>query len=355
MSRRAFREAPRPVVLLLGWLGSKAQNLSKYQKMYQDLGAQVISHQPSIMETAYPAAADRAILNFMKDFNYRYSVLCSMRGEAPPVLVHAMSNAGFIAYGTMLHLASLLRPQPLAPPLTPAAGAGAGGTFEFDPSAWRAAGSGARLTASPASPADRSYRLWGASASASASASGGEAGPHKRQHPLLWDPSSLAVLSAFRQVLRNTQGIVVDSAPSQATVNVWSLGLLSAVLSQPAQSVPEAHPHLLRLARRATERYLSLPPVMQRIREVRHAWQHSVPPCPQLYLYSKADALIPYQHIERFMDQQAAHSTSVLHHCWADSPHCEHLRRHPEQYRSIVRSFMEHCLHSGQTSPESWI
>ena len=35
MSRRAFREAPRPVVLLLGWLGSKAQNLSKYQKMYQ--------------------------------------------------------------------------------------------------------------------------------------------------------------------------------------------------------------------------------------------------------------------------------------------------------------------------------
>lgn len=40
------------------------------------------------------------------------------------------------------------------------------------------------------------------------------------------------------------------------------------MLSQPAQSVPEAHPHLLRLARRATERYLSLPPVMQRIREV---------------------------------------------------------------------------------------
>ena len=92
-------------------------------------------------------------------------------------------------------------------------------------------GSGARLTASPASPADRSYRLWGASASASASASGGEAGPHKRQHPLLWDPSSLAVLSAFRQVLRNTQGIVVDSGEAPCGVLSSAGGACPACMS----------------------------------------------------------------------------------------------------------------------------
>lgn len=39
-----------------------------------------------------------------------------------------------------------------------------------------------------------------------------------------------------------------------------------------------------------------------------------------------ADALIPHQHIERFMEQQAAHGIAVHHHCWDDTPHCEHLR-----------------------------
>lgn len=29
-------------------------------------------------------------------------------------------------------------------------------------------------------------------------------------------------------------------------------------------------------------------------------------------------------------------------------------RKHPEQYRSLVRSFTEHCLHS-HTPPETWI
>ena len=31
-----------------------------------------------------------------------------------------------------------------------------------------------------------------------------------------------------------------------------------------------------------------------------------------------------------------------------------YCRKHPEQYRSLVRSFTEHCLHS-HAPPESWI
>ncbi|KAL4419348.1 hypothetical protein ABPG77_001575 [Micractinium sp. CCAP 211/92] len=350
--RRAFADSPRPAVLLLGWLGSRDQHFNKYARLYQDLGAQVIAHQPSILQTALPDVADRALLRFMRDVTYRYSSLCTVLGDTPPVLVHAMSNAGFIAYGTMLHLVSLLRAQARPPPqpLTPAEGGG--GDLEFDPAAWRAAGVGPRLTASrkPA-PADGSFGLWGDRRLWRGGGSGRRDGG---LHPFVRDPASLAVLSAFRQVLKNTQGIVIDSAPSQANVHIWSRGLLSAALAEPAAGIEEAHPLLLRLSRRLAERYLMIPAVAQRLREVRHAWQYAVPPCPQLYLYSRADALIPHHHIEQFMEQEAAHGIPVHHHCWDDTPHCEHFRKHPEQYRSLVRSFMEHCCHS-HTMPEVWI
>lgn len=35
----------------------------------------------------------------LQHITYTYSSICTVRGEAPPVLVHTMSNAGFIAYG----------------------------------------------------------------------------------------------------------------------------------------------------------------------------------------------------------------------------------------------------------------
>lgn len=37
-----------------------------------------------------------------------------------------------------------------------------------------------------------------------------------------------------------------------------------------------------------------------------------------------------------------------------DAAHCEILRKHPEQYRNLVRSFTQHCLHA-HTPPETWI
>lgn len=333
---RGFRSPSdkRPLVLLLGWLGSKHQHLNKYTRMWQDLGAQVIPHQPSILQTAMPSAQDKALLRFMKDFNYLYSSLCTVRGDTPPVLVHTMSNAGFIAFGTMLHLVSLLS-SPIAAP----AASGESPRLVFDPTQMAAAGG---LTA-------RSYGLWGGEGRGRRRMAGGDG-----EHPFATDPPAMAVLSAFRQVLRNTQGIIIDSAPSQATPSIWSKGFLSAVFSEAAQDVAESHPLLLRGTHALAERYLSLPHVVKRIREIRHAWQYRVPPCPQLYLYSEADALIPYHHVELFMQQQAAHGIPVHHHRWVDSAHCEHLRKHPQQYTNLCRSFSEFCLHS-HTSPEVWV
>ena len=88
---------------------------------------------------------------------------------------------------------------------------------------------------------------------------------------------------------------------------------------------------------------------------MRRAWQVEAPPCPQLYLYSSSDALIPHQHIELFMAQQAARGAEVQAHCWRDSAHVEHYRKHPEEYRNLLRSFAEHCLYGQPSPPASWI
>lgn len=61
-----------------------------------------------------------------------------------------------------------------------------------------------------------------------------------------------------------------------------------------------------------------------------------MPSSPYRHVPCAADALIPYQHIEGFMEQQAARGTPVHRHRWDDTAHCEHLRKHPEQYKSLV-------------------
>ena len=136
----------------------------------------------------------------------------------------------------MLHLTSLLsaaRP----PTLTPAPGASSSAPphLEFDPSSWADdRGGGGGMTA-------RAAALWGVGEGAHGGAmaggwgwgrrrGGGGGGGGGGRHAVLSDPPSMAVLSAFRQVLRNTQGVVIDSAPSQATPLIWSLGLVSGAL-----------------------------------------------------------------------------------------------------------------------------
>ena len=89
--------------------------------------------------------------------------------------------------------------------------------------------------------------------------------------------------------------------------------------------------------------------------QVRGAWALSAPLCPQLYLYSSKDALIPHTHVESFMAQQAARGVAVDAHCWPDSGHCEHLRTHPEHYRRLVHSFMQRCLGQVGDAAENWV
>lgn len=85
--------------------------------------------------------------------------------------------------------------------------------------------------------------------------------------------------------------------------------------------------------------------------QVSSAWATHAPLSPQLYLYSSADGLIPSDHVETFMAQQAQRGVDVSSHRWDDSAHCEHLRVHPQQYRQLVSSFVQRCVAQGGAAP----
>ena len=74
--------------------------------------------------------------------------------------------------------------------------------------------------------------------------------------------------------------------------------------------------------------------------QVWKAWM-LVPQCPQLYLYSSSDALIPSQEVERFMSMQRQRGVELYSKMWEDSPHCEHFRLHPEEYTDQLLQFLK--------------
>ncbi|XP_045114707.1 transmembrane protein 53-B-like isoform X3 [Portunus trituberculatus] len=65
---------------------------------------------------------------------------------------------------------------------------------------------------------------------------------------------------------------------------------------------------------------------------------------PQLFLYSRADKLISFQDVELFMSERQRVGVPVVAKCWPDSPHVQHYRVYPEEYREVVYSFLTQCL-----------
>ena len=63
--------------------------------------------------------------------------------------------------------------------------------------------------------------------------------------------------------------------------------------------------------------------------------------CPQLYLYSNTDALIPMDQVQQHLRLCRSHGRIVKEFMFDGSEHVQHLRKYPDQYRRLIGEFVE--------------
>lgn len=66
--------------------------------------------------------------------------------------------------------------------------------------------------------------------------------------------------------------------------------------------------------------------------------------CPNLYLYSVKDAVIPHREIEKLIEVRRRKGVDVVTQCWDDSAHVAHFIMHRETYTTACVDFLQHCL-----------
>lgn len=109
---------------------------------------------------------------------------------------------------------------------------------------------------------------------------------------------------------------------------------------------------LLTLLEKFFSVFLHLPEVKRKLSEVTTVLAKSQPPCPQLYIYSSSDKVIPFLEVESFIELQKKNGKVVLSHRLEESPHVDHFRTFPEIYSGQLKNFLRECLPHWNIAPE---
>ncbi|XP_022141695.1 transmembrane protein 53 [Momordica charantia] len=183
-----------------------------------------------------------------------------------------------------------------------------------------------------------------------------------------------AILEKFQKhdssVMGRIKGCIVDSAPVAAPdPQVWASGFSAAFLkknsvatkgstmldntrmevsirnkddkeSKPA--VTEAA--LLMVLEKFFGVVLNLPTVNRRLSDVLDMLSSSQPSCPQLYIYSSADRVIPANSVESFIEEQRRAGREVRACNFVSTPHVDHYRNDPKLYSSQLSQFLADCV-----------
>ena len=66
--------------------------------------------------------------------------------------------------------------------------------------------------------------------------------------------------------------------------------------------------------------------------------------CPELYLFSDVDHLVPEENVRTFMDAHKKKGVEVFSRLFEGSGHVQHYKNYPEEYLKEVNTFTDYCF-----------
>ena len=163
------------------------------------------------------------------------------------------------------------------------------------------------------------------------------------------------------------KGSIIDSAPvAVPDSQVWALGFSAAIMKKHSVATKGAAPNtrsdvivvesqkdirpaateavLLSALEKFFDLVLNYPAVNRRLSGVMELLSSNQPNCPQLYIYSSADRVIPAKSVESFVERQRKAGCEVRSCDFVSSPHVDHYRSNPGLYTSQLTNFLEDCV-----------
>jgi hypothetical protein len=71
---------------------------------------------------------------------------------------------------------------------------------------------------------------------------------------------------------------------------------------------------------------------------------------PQLFIYSKADQMVPFKDVQEFTESSEAQGNQVQRLIFEESDHVSHMRKHPETYWNAIKQCWITSVNSARTT-----
>ncbi|KAG0531594.1 hypothetical protein BDA96_04G035800 [Sorghum bicolor] len=267
------------LVVLLGWLGARQKHLRRYADLYRERGVGAVRFVVPVRELVGLDLGRRVELR-VADLSEEIAAWCDA-DRRRTLLFHTFSNTGWLAYGAVLENLQ--------------------------------------------SRADLTERIRGCIV---------DSAPVLEIRPEVWAAGFSAAMlkkssSTTGPTAESLDGPIVNGTLNKVTSNV----------TQPSWG----ECFLLSTLQKFFEIVLYVPDVNKRLRRTLSVLSEKQPSCPQFYLYSSADRVIPAECVESFMDSQRSLGRSVFAHNFVSSPHVDHYRSFPHVYSAKIDEFLKIC------------